>query len=176
MKDIINKVGIINLHGSVDITDPCYGTDVWCRMTIKDIQPGPYECFYEKRSQKKGNWENVSRARIVLADGSEHAKSTMQRVVRGRSWRYIGDIGVDAGMAGFFANKPNFDDNEWSKLCDWIFHGENEGKMAFVKTFHNGSDGFWTESGYGDGGYPVYAIRTVINGESRITALEVRFL
>ena len=175
MEKAINKIGTINLQNTVDVTDPCYNKDVWCRMTVKNVQPGAYECYACLKDD--GSWGvRVSRARIVLADGSDVAKSTMERVQRGRSWRFIGDIGVDAGMAGFFADKPDFGDDEWSKLCDWIFHGENEGKMAYIKTFHNGSDGFWTESGYGDGGYPVYAIRTVINGESRITALEVRFL
>lgn len=26
------KIGTMDFHGSVDITDPCYNRDVWCRM------------------------------------------------------------------------------------------------------------------------------------------------
>lgn len=26
------KIGVMDFHGSVDITDPCYDKDVWCRM------------------------------------------------------------------------------------------------------------------------------------------------
>lgn len=24
------KIGVMDFHGSVDITDPCYDKDVWC--------------------------------------------------------------------------------------------------------------------------------------------------
>lgn len=26
------KIGVMDFHGSVDITDPCYDRDTWCRM------------------------------------------------------------------------------------------------------------------------------------------------
>ena len=32
------KIGIKDFHGSVDITDPCYSRDVWCRMNDMKIK------------------------------------------------------------------------------------------------------------------------------------------
>ena len=34
------KIGTMDFHGSVDITDPCYNRDVWCRMTDVKIRNG----------------------------------------------------------------------------------------------------------------------------------------
>lgn len=74
----------------------------------------------------------------------------------------IGSIGVDAGLAGFFMNKPDYTDDEWSDFCDYIRNGD-----AWIK-----NEGFFSSSGNGDGCYPVYAYKQ--NGE--ITALEIRFV
>ena len=74
----------------------------------------------------------------------------------------IGSIGVDAGLAGFFHNKPDYSDEAWSKFCDRIRHGD-----AWLT-----EDGFYSSSGYGDGCYGVYAYKQ----DGEITALEVRFL
>ena len=39
------KIGTMDFHGSVDITDPCYNRDVWCRMTDVKIRKGVYTCI-----------------------------------------------------------------------------------------------------------------------------------
>lgn len=36
------KIGVMDFHGSVDITDPCYDKDVWCRMNNVKISEGEY--------------------------------------------------------------------------------------------------------------------------------------
>lgn len=74
----------------------------------------------------------------------------------------IGSIGVDAGLAGFFHSKPDYDYEAWNAFCDRIRHGD-----AWIT-----EDGFYSSSGYGDGGYGVYAQEQ--NGE--IVALEIRFI
>ena len=38
------KVGHIILGNTVDVTDPCYDKDVWCRTTLHDMIPGKYKC------------------------------------------------------------------------------------------------------------------------------------
>ena len=38
------KIGVVDFHGSVDITDPCYDKDVWCRMNDVKISDGEYTC------------------------------------------------------------------------------------------------------------------------------------
>ena len=44
------KIGTMDFHGSVDITDPCYNKDVWCRMNDVKIKEGIYTCmvWYQK--------------------------------------------------------------------------------------------------------------------------------
>lgn len=70
-------------------------------------------------------------------------------------------IGVDAGMAGFSHNKPDYSDDEWHGFCERTSSGD-----AWMT-----EDGFYSSSGYGDGEYGVFAYKH--NGE--ITALEIRF-
>ena len=41
------KIGTMDFHGSVDITDPCYNRDVWCRMTDVKIRKGVYTCMVD---------------------------------------------------------------------------------------------------------------------------------
>ena len=150
------KIGTKYFEGVVDITDPCYDKDVWCR-TNATVKAGEYECYIWRHTDKGVyNGEEYKDVRVgivaIYSNGIPHA----------RSMEYIGDIGVDAGLAGFFINKPDYNDDEWSEFCDSIREGD-----AWIR-----DEGFFSSSGYGDGVYPVYAERT--NGE--ITALEIRFI
>ena len=74
----------------------------------------------------------------------------------------IGFIGVDAGLAGFFIDKPGYTSEQWADFCDSIKNGD-----VWLT-----DDGFFSQSGYGDGVYVVYACER--NG--LIVALEIRFL
>lgn len=152
------KIGVKNFHGSVDITDPCYDRDVWCRMNDVKIKEGEYTCMVWRNTEKgvyEGKPYKDTRVGIIgiYLDGHIPPQKSMER---------IGEIGVDAGLAGFFHNKRDFSDQEWSDFCDSIKHGD-----AWLT-----EDGFFSSSGYGDGGYDVYAYKQA--GE--ITALEIRFL
>lgn len=151
------KVGIKHFGGIVDITDPCYHKDVWCRMTA-EVKDGEYYCNI---------WSNTKKE---IYDGEEF-KDTRVGVIgiyldgiipSQRQMECIGEIGVDAGLAGFFMNKPDYNDDEWNAFCNSIRKGN-----AWIK-----DEGFFSSSGYGDGEYPVYAYKH--NGE--IIALEIRFL
>lgn len=152
------KIGVKDFHGSVDITDPCYDRDVWCRMNDVRIKEGEYTCMVWRHTEK-GTFDGkayvdkrVGIIGIYLDGVIPHQKSMEE----------IGSIGVDAGLAGFFHNKPDYSDDAWSTLCDSISHGD-----AWITR-----DGFFSSSGYGDGGYGVFAYKQ--NGE--IVALEIRFL
>ena len=66
-----------------------------------------------------------------------------------KEMKEIGSIGVDAGLAGFFHNKPDYTDDEWAAFCDRVSHGD----AWLIK------DGFYSTSGYGDGCYGVYGLQ-----------------
>lgn len=133
------------------------------------------------------SYRYVSCARIVLADGDKDClKQLEERIKRGRSWRYVGDIGVDAGIAGFFdGEKPDFSDSEWAEHCNWMREKDTETKKQnggrasywYIRCLpQTEKDGFWTSSGYGDGGYSAHAIHSIIDGKRMTTAAEIRFL
>lgn len=167
-----NYVGQIHLGSVVDITDPCYDKDTWCRMQA-EIKSGTYNC-YSYIGESKGWGKRVWINQIVIADDAD-AAATEEKIRIGRSWRTIGSIGVDAGLAGFFDRKPDFKDDDWQEICDWMFddctHNPNNVYESYIDNF-DGKDGFWTESGCGDGVYTVHAIR---NNKRQIVALEIRF-
>ena len=151
------KIGTKYFEGTVDITDPCYNKDVWCRMTA-EVKPGEYDCCIYRHTDKgvynRREYNDVRVKKIgIYLDGIMPNVKLMKR---------IGEIGVDAGLAGFFMNKPDYNDEEWGDFCDSIEKGD-----AWIK-----DEGFFSFSGYGDGCYPVYAYKI----DNEIVALEIRFI
>lgn len=150
-------IGRKHFEGLVDITDPCYDRDTWCRINAT-VKSGEYDCrvWYQKEKYEyNGETEEYQIVGIIgiYLNGIIPQQKQMEE---------IGVIGVDAGLAGFFMNKPDYSNDEWEKFCDFIRQGD-----AWIK-----DEGFFSSSGNGDGGYPVYAYKH--NGE--ITALEIRFV
>lgn len=161
-------LGFMSVKECVDVTDPCYNRDVWCRMNAVKVRPGDYECSYFlsnfpwEYDGKKGDDWRVTRARIVHADVMTELEST--GFSECDEAEEIGEIGVDAGLAGFFGDKPDFSDGEWAEFCDAM---RPRDKQAWHTEL-----GFWTSSGFGDGGYPVYAVKR----DGEIVALEIVFI
>lgn len=152
-------VGTKHFGPEIDITDPCYNKNVWCRLNNVKIKEGEYRCIvgkqrtrYEDCFGKLRYDTRIAKIGIYRGDISDV-----------RKLEEIGEIGVDAGLAGFFNNKPDYNDEEWSELCSAI-----EGKDYLIN-----EEGFFSSSGYGDGCYPVYAEKDA-NGE--IISLEIIFM
>jgi len=141
-------IGTIDFRGSVDITDPCYDRDVWCRMNDVKIKEGSYDCIAWYCGKCVG-------AIGIYLDGNIPLRKSME---------LIGTIGVDARLAGFFHNKPDYDDDAWGDFCTRTYR--NGGSAWIVE------DGFYSISGYGDGEYDVRANKE----DGEIVALEIRFL
>lgn len=151
------KIGTKHFEGIVDITDPCYKKGTWCR-TEAQVKAGEYECHIWKHTEKyEWNGKEVKDVRVGVIGIYLYGIIPPQR-----SMEYVGDIGVDAGLAGFFMNKPDYNDDEWDEFCDSIRDGH-----AWIK-----DEGFFSSSGYGDGIYPVYASKA----DNEIVALEIRFI
>lgn len=123
--------GTIALPDNVDITDPSYDEDVWCRINNFPISAGTYECYtITADDDETGGWgERIARIGIRKAKADHFERKGM--------------IGVDCGMAGFFN-------------CD--------NRVPFTELAVGNSDpvyltenAFFSDSGFGDGGYDVYA-------------------
>ena len=157
MKLTKKVIGTKEFAGIIDITDPCYNKDVWCRMNAT-VKAGSYECVVWKQTEKyeyegkEHKYQIIGIIGIYLG-GIIPVQNQMEE---------IGYIGVDAGLAGFFMNKPDYTDEQWTEFCDSIRKGD-----AWIKP-----EGFFSSSGLGDGGYPVYAYK---DKDDNITALEIRF-
>lgn len=138
---------------TINITDPCYAKDVWCRFN-RTLPSGQYECEIDRVQGR------VSVIRILSKpyNGS----------------KLVGHIGVDAGLAGFFVNKPDFSNEAWHELCGKMFNDSEITTSEDNVYIYDGEDwkGFWSESGWGDGGYPVYELYY----EGSPVGLEIEFI
>lgn len=152
-------IGKRNFGNVIDITDPCYDKDVWCRMNSVPIKAGEYHCI---------KWIHTEKGEL----NGEPYKDTIVGILgiyldgiipQQKKMIEIGFIGVDAGLAGFFENKPDYSDKEWDNFCNRIKNGD-----AWMF-----DEGVFSSSGYGDGCYKVYAYKN-LNEET--TALEIRFI
>lgn len=130
---MLEYIGDLELGEKVDITDPCYGKDVFCRMTIA-CKPGLYKGYAE--TYDEGKWGKRVASISIFYD----------KIQEVGEMECIGRIGVDSGLAGFFNNKPDFSDDEWSEFCDKL-------KDGYAWCFCNG---IFSSSGFGDGIYDVY--------------------
>ena len=141
MKTRIEYVGALELGNYVDVTDPCYNRDVWCRRTLPCV-PGLYTGYVEFSDE--GDWGTRVARLSIFKDDKKRTLGDMKS---------MGTIGVDAGLAGFFNNKPDFNVEEWSKFVNDL--GDLDG---LHKTYYwNLYNGIFSCSGYGDGVYEVYA-------------------
>ncbi len=140
--------------GKVDVTDPCYDKDVWCRTTV-DVMPGWYNCY-----AYRGDDDGRIKRSMIVREGYDDPTHYISRV-----FHKCGEIGVDAGLAGFFHEKPDFGDAEWREICTWLMDSDN-GMPSPLGTKHrnvylshkyhvSGFEGFFTSSNWGDGGYDV---------------------
>lgn len=147
--------------GLVDITDPCYDKDVWCRINNFNIKPGQYVCEYTLNDDPDD--KRIAYCTIIHKDYADNPDLI--------DWTdNIGTIGVDAGCAGFFFNKPDYNDAEWDVFCEYM--SDTEKVNGYPCAYFKNDIGFWTTSGFGDGAYDVYAAKNE-NGE--VYALEIDF-
>ena len=142
-----HKVGNIRFDGKIDITDPCYSRDVWCRMNGIEVKAGEYEAAI---------WTGDNAVGIlgIYFNGIVPDQNKME---------YLGEIGVDAGVAGFVRAGTELNREEWNKFCDMTSKSK---KDAWILDW-----GIVSSSGYGDGSYDVFSYK--LNDE--ITAVEIRF-
>ena len=157
--------GMIALNETCDCTDPCYDKDVWCRHTVEEMFPGDYACY--ALVSNEGDWgERVAESWIIHEDfdnNGAHPRE-IKKLKRGD----LREVGVDAGLFGYFNNKPDFTDGEWMSFCDSL------GNSYPTMTTHLGvAEGFVTSSGYGDGGYDVQCWN---DENGNVAAISTRFI
>ena len=135
------KVITIKDGDMLTVTDPCYDDDASCNTKVH-LPVGEYDCFYEKENE--GDWGfRIKRCAIA-------PRGTTPFWVENPDAKHLHDsVGVDAGLCGFFVNKPDYDDAAWEKFCDGL---------DFDTDVYHSPEGFFTSSGYGDGEYNVFLL------------------
>lgn len=151
MKLKITKIGSLGITADkIDITDPCYRRETWCRRT-EPIVPGKYDCYVGIRAEKFGE---VVHELTLLSAQEEYLSPSLQTQI-------IGTICVDAGLAGFFEGKPDYDDESWENLGNYLWEPVDGAQRHYWigdESSPMKCKCFLSFSGYGDGVYDVYSI------------------
>lgn len=154
----MKNLGTIKLGSKVMISDPCYGTIVWCNRVV-NVKEGTYNCFVD--IDKCNSNSLVTSLRVVHSDYPKK-----------RCTELIAYAGVDSGTCGIY-------DNEYYEK----WHGEQEVDEKWyqdnvvswvLKDVAHICDGFGVISStyYGDGSYRVYAAK---NNEGEIVGLKIDY-
>lgn len=152
-------IGQFEFTGAVDATDPCYDKSVWCRINNIPLVPCNYDGWI--KISDEGDWGK--RVAELIITPAQFIKIPEDMWENYSEEEYEGEVGVDAGLAGIFQDKPDFEGTMWSEFCDMIDNGD-----AWVTDW-----GFCCSSGYGDGGYPLFCF---VDSDDKICGLRIVFI
>lgn len=150
----------IRLGRKVRVSDPCYGTGVWCAGTIDNVKEGLYNVAVEISDE--GMWGKRVKSLTVV-----HAEYK-GLLFFNESARF--EVGVDSGQAGIYDedyyNKyhtaDDCDDDWYDDICNLTNPaGTKDGKCAV------------SSSGFGDGGYTCYML---VNDDNQVIAISIVFI
>lgn len=169
----MHLVGKFNVpDGIIDITDPCYEKDTWCAMFDVKIKPGTYFCYIDMvnfpslYTEENNNEIKRIEDERIMALTIKHEDFINKPTKR---WIEINsNIGVDAGLCGFYNHKPNFEGQSiWEAFIDNLKKFEGSFNTCDLKPY-----GITVSSGFGDGCYCAYKAK---NKDNEIYALQLRF-
>lgn len=127
--------GKITLGETVDLTDPAYDANVWCRKTV-NVLPGKYNCYatYTGDGHIAESW--IIHEKYDIEERRPVTLTADTEVCTG--------LGIESGWFGYFDRKPDIGAAEWATFLD--MEGSDD---RFGWTSLDGHDGFITEAGYG---------------------------
>lgn len=135
----------IQLGKKVRVSDPCYGTDVWCSGVVDNVKEGTYNV--DINLSDEGMWGN--RVKSLTAIHSEYSGHSIIE-------RAPFEVGVDSGQAGIY-------DEDYYRQ----YHSEDDCNNDWYHDICQLTDPFGTKddkcvvssSGFGDGGYDCFLLR-----------------
>lgn len=135
----------IQLGKRVRVSDPCYGTDVWCGGVVDNVKEGTYNVDIEISNE--GMWgERVKSLTAIHSEYSGH--SIIQKAPF--------EVGVDSGQCGIY-------DEDYYRQ----YHSEDDCNDDWYEDVCDLTDPFGTKddkcvvssSGFGDGSYDCFLLR-----------------
>ena len=155
------KIGTITLSDLTFLSDPCYGTEVWCNDVISTI-PGQYDVFVTK---SEGYWCK-GRISSIMAIHKDYRKKLGCMPKNDEEGIFCG---VDSGTCGIF-NAEYYEKYHTANDVDDDWYNKNVIQMdSFMICDGLGAI---SSSGLGDGHYPVLA---EYDGDKAF-AIRIRFL
>lgn len=142
-------LGTIELSNTVVVSDPSYDRGTWCMTTGMAIKPGNYKAWVIQSDE--GEWGNRIASLFLV-----HEDFATAALV---DWESVNEeIGVDSGQCGIFDDTiyPQKGDKAseerfYNECCSITLGDVPAGVLENNK-------GVVTSSGYGDGGYELFAI------------------
>lgn len=141
--------------GFIQCMDPCYDND---------------SALCDKLKALCGVWEvkiNVNKEGRVTSLVAIH-ESVKNVKFNDDDWFHCG---VDAGLFGFFDNKPDYTENEWNDILNSEILNSNFGVATEDNVFK--CNGVWSSTGYGDGLYPLYYLE---DSDKAAYALKIKYI
>ena len=138
----------IQLGKRVRVSDPCYGTDVWCSGVVDNVKEGTYNV--DINLSDEGVWgERVKSLTAIHSEYSGH--SIIERAPF--------EVGVDSGTAGIY-DEDYYRQYHSEDDCndDWY---DSIGKLTFTEEQFGTKDDkcVVSSSGFGDGSYDCFLLR-----------------
>ena len=138
----------IQLGKKVRVSDPCYGTSVWCSGVVDNVKEGTYNV--DINLSDEGVWGE--RVKSLTAIHSEYSGPSIIE-------RAPFEVGVDSGTAGIFDadyyekyhTKDDVDEDWYDAIGEVTLTEEQFGTKDDKCVV--------SSSGYGDGGYDCFLLR-----------------
>lgn len=152
----------IKLGKKVRVSDPCYGTKVWCAGTIDNVKEGLYNVDVELVDDLWGS--RHSRVKSLTVVHSDYKGPLFFNKIASF------EVGVDSGQAGIYDEEyynqyhsiDNCNDDWYEDICELTYPvGTKDGKCVV------------SSSGYGDGCYICYMI---VDNDNQVVAISIVFI
>lgn len=159
IREILGNIMITS--GQVKASDPCYGDEIWCNTTIKNVLNGEYEASIDIMDCDVWG-DRVAKLEI-------HHKDYLNKPT---DFEYEHTCGVDSGtfcLADLEYYKEHHTDRDVNEdwYQDYVVDMSDKGHCIDERCVIS-------NSGFGDGGYDVYIHREQVNGY--IVGVEVIFI
>lgn len=135
-------VGQIKITAGISVSDPCYDFHSYGNFNISNIEKGIYNCYVARRKHDK-----LVKSLFIIKDDETISTRLPDE--------FLGVVGVDAGVCGFFDSEYFANINANSQIKDDWYQKYVVDTIG-MDNFICDESGIFSTSGCGDGCYPVY--------------------